>query len=140
MATLLKRASASQYRMIRIIEGAVKNSIDAHPEWSIDPRFSSSIAKRAVGTLSAQWTETLAAEMPSERALVKPLEGHARSGLLAGRIRKGSVTPCYRRSPLRKVWKELSWRAGEARKNGQPERYVAFVEMLRVVGAMMEKT
>jgi len=61
MATLSKRATPAQTQLFRIIEGAVKNATDAHPGWDIDPRFASSIAKRAVGTVTAVWPELLAA-------------------------------------------------------------------------------
>jgi hypothetical protein len=61
MSTLCKRATPAQAVMLKMIEGAVKNAMDAHPDWSIDRRFAKSIAKRSAGTLSAQWPEVLAA-------------------------------------------------------------------------------
>jgi hypothetical protein len=61
MATLSKRATPQQNVVMRIIEGAIKNATDAHPDWQIDPRFAKSIAKRAAGTLTAQWPDVLAA-------------------------------------------------------------------------------
>lgn len=61
MATLYKRANSIQQRMLRIIEGAVKNTADAHPEFRYSPKLGRSIAKRAVGTLSAQLAGVLAA-------------------------------------------------------------------------------
>ena len=69
MATLSKRADARQRRLLRIIEGAVKNTIDAHPDWrEIDSKqFARSIAKRAVGTLSSQFDEVLALSHNSVR-------------------------------------------------------------------------
>lgn len=62
MTTLSKRASPRQKRLLRIVEGAVKNTIDAHPDWrQIEPeRLARSIAKRAVGTLSSQLDDVLA--------------------------------------------------------------------------------
>ena len=68
MATLYKRANGPQRRMLKIIEGAVKNAADAHPEFNYSPKLARSIAKRAVGTLSAQLAEVLAAPMPSDKA------------------------------------------------------------------------
>jgi len=88
MSTLSKRATPLQLQMLRIIEGAVKNTFDAHPlyligmdEYPFDKdRFARSVAKRAVGTLSAQydlsvlWTENIRADVlaeavsPSEQA------------------------------------------------------------------------
>lgn len=70
MSTLSKRATPLQLQMLRIIEGAVKNAFDAHPELIglvlLDDRtierFARSVAKRAVGTLSAQMPWSLAPE------------------------------------------------------------------------------
>jgi hypothetical protein len=65
MASLYKRASGPQQRMLKIISGAVMNAAHAHPEYNINAQFARSVAKRAVGTLSAQMVETLAAGTPS---------------------------------------------------------------------------
>lgn len=72
MATLYKRATPAQRQMLRIIEGAVLNAHHAHPgcfptdgrinqrpDITIE-RFARSVAKRAVGTLSAQMLGELA--------------------------------------------------------------------------------
>ena len=68
MASLYRRATPSQQRILRIVEGAVKNASDAHPEVLISPRLKRSIAKRAAGTLTAQWPDVLAARASSERS------------------------------------------------------------------------
>lgn len=60
MVTLYKRATPAQIQALRIIEGAVKNATDAHPGLRIGPGHRRSIAKRAVGTLTARWPEVLA--------------------------------------------------------------------------------
>ena len=61
MATLYKRANARQKRLLRIIEGAVHNTLHAHPDGLLDnERFARSVAKRAVGTISSQWGDLLA--------------------------------------------------------------------------------
>lgn len=55
-----------QQRMLRIVEGAVLNAYDAHPEPEQDmARFARGVAKRAVGTLSAQLPEVLALGDPN---------------------------------------------------------------------------
>jgi hypothetical protein len=61
MATLYKRASPAQQLMLRIVAGAVRNAADAH-EVKLPRNFARSVAKRAVGTLSAQMLNTLATE------------------------------------------------------------------------------
>jgi hypothetical protein len=68
MATLSKRATARQKQLLRIIEGAVRNTFDAHPDFYVTGRngpidknqLARSIAKRAVGTLSSQLDDVLA--------------------------------------------------------------------------------
>jgi hypothetical protein len=62
MTTLWKRANGPQERMLRVIAGAVRNTAQAHPGQLPDDRFARGVAKRAVGTISAQWAELLAAK------------------------------------------------------------------------------
>jgi len=63
MSTLSKRATPLQKQMLRIIEGAVMNAHHAHPGSDITiEHFARSVAKRAVGTLSAQMPWSLAPE------------------------------------------------------------------------------
>lgn len=52
MASLYKRATREQQQMLKIIAGAVRNTQHAHG-MPVDYRFARSVAKRAVGTLSA---------------------------------------------------------------------------------------
>lgn len=84
MATLYKRASPLQRRVLRIIEGAVKNTADAH---SIDlsDKFARSVAKRATGTLFANLADVLAIDgsSPRERRhgfIGAPTAAHLASG------------------------------------------------------------
>ncbi len=61
MATLYKRANARQKRLLRIVEGAVRNALHAHPDgYTKHDHFARSVAKRAVGTISSQWGDLLA--------------------------------------------------------------------------------
>lgn len=62
MSSLYRRATPTQARILRIVEGAIKNASDAHPRLVISPHQRRSIAKRAAGTLSAQWVGVLAAK------------------------------------------------------------------------------
>ena len=59
MVTLAKRATPAQVRILKIVEGAVLNAYDAH-RTPRDTWLARSVAKRAAGTLSAQWPEVLA--------------------------------------------------------------------------------
>lgn len=62
MVTLSKRATPLQQQLFRIIEGAIKNASDAHPEQKVSDQMARSIAKRAVGTISAHLAGMLADE------------------------------------------------------------------------------
>src|SRR5690348_5579707 len=106
MATLWKRATPSQYRMLRAIAGAVLNTCDHH-RMTRDARFARGVAKRAVGTLTAQWPEVLAAKNQRRQNGARdicltrgprgsdPTEGHSEGGRLR----------LLRRSPIRNLWK-----------------------------------
>lgn len=55
MASLYTRKTFRQRRALRIVAGAVMNAAHAHPQYGIDEKIARSIAKRAVGTLTAEW-------------------------------------------------------------------------------------
>src|SRR5580693_7620146 len=61
MSTLSNRATPSQLRMLRAIAGAVDNAAHAH-KMELPNHFARSVAKRATGTLTAQWPDVLAAK------------------------------------------------------------------------------
>ena len=56
MASIYKRATREQQQMLKIVAGAVRNTMHAHG-MPVDYRFARSVAKRAVGTLSAECSE-----------------------------------------------------------------------------------
>lgn len=137
MVTLYKRATASQRRVLRIVEGAIKNAADAHPEFRFTPRIARSIAKRAAGTLTAQWPDVLAAKMPSGRSDQTP---GASIGAPIPHLRrvsgKGLRTSAHPQPQLRKMWKWLSIEVGAAKRAGAIERAQAFIEVLKRIDAM----
>ncbi len=65
MSTLWKRASGAQEWMLVIVAGAVINAAHSHPGKMPDKQFARSVAKRAVGTISAHMPELLAANRES---------------------------------------------------------------------------
>ena len=141
MVTLARRATPSQRRILRAVEGAVKNTGDAHPEYQITPRMARSIAKRAAGTLTASWPDTLAARSASsDRAAVSTL-GHPSP--LASQIAmargKGIVLSGSRRSPLHLLWKELSIKVGAAKRDGKTERAAALIEVLQRIATFQRE-
>jgi hypothetical protein len=90
VTTLYKRASPPQHRVLHIIEGAIKNASDAHKEIKVSLRHRRSIAKRAAGTLTAQWPEVLAATRRSgglKPVQTAPSENTRLKGLRSPRMR-----------------------------------------------------
>lgn len=151
MPSLYKRATPPQARIMRAVEGAVKNASDAHG-WNLDRRVGRSIAKRAAGTLSAQWPEVLAAtSLPSDW-----LSTYAPSG------KSSALTPCYkgrdgvaqvvkpapgasvsdtrRRSPLSRVWKKLAIAIGKAKREGQIYRAEVLIQAIKIVAAEQQRS
>lgn len=145
MATLYNRATPPQALVLRMIAGAVKNTADAHPEYQIDARFCRSVAKRAAGTLTGQWPAVLAARaMPSNQGVSQVTTGHRASEPCMEHItgasqatkghRRGAIS--NGRSPLRSLWKTLSWKIGEAKRAGETQRAEALIEIIKVVAEL----
>ena len=141
MSTLYKRATKNQMRLLKAVSGAVLNEADAHGRVR-DERQARSIAKRAVGTISAMWPDLLVAAQSS------PSNGIA-VGLKAAIPHlghTGSCPECARRSqmsrhrakrrwgqkstPLLKLIKQLSYPLGQMKKI-DPDKAAVYIEILR---------
>lgn len=142
MTSLYKRASIRQRRVLRIIEGAVRNAAHAHPECNLLPTFARSVAKRATGTLTAQWPDVLALPREASDSANAKLHGGARAPdgdigfhRLSGRggSHRISGRPSFRRLHL-----ALGRLAGDARRAGNMDRYAGLVDALRMVGAVLK--
>lgn len=136
MSSLAKRASPPQRLVMRIVAGAVRNAAHAHPGWgNYDPRLAHSVAKRAAGTLTAQWREVLAvsgkASSDSDAGCKDPHHASVRSQPLRSRGRVSHSFPA--RALLRSLHRRLSIMAGEARRAGETERLVALIDVLRLI-------
>lgn len=128
----------------RAVEGAIKNTIDAHPELEIRPQLRKSIAKRAAGTLMAQLgSNALAASVSSESGSVIHDGQSAQAGVSgshgAGRV-SGFAGPLgggrLRRSPLTRLAQLLSRDMKGLRQQGLTERVDAFIHVLRTIDRM----
>ena len=124
-----------------MIEGAVKNVGDAHPEWRFTPYMARSISKRAAGTLTAQWPDVLAASLKLSEGIagsfvntqspVVPYLGQGRP--------KGGRRTCLRRPPLFRLWKDLAKRVGAAKRSGKLERAETLIEVLKVIAKLQRE-
>lgn len=136
MVSLYKRATPSQAAILRIVEGAIRNTQHAHPELEISPQHRRSISKRAAGTLTAQMPEVLAASKPSESGGVKPVSSRrCRSYQVAITTEWEASQQIRRRFPLRQLIKFLSQDLS-AMKRTDPARAAAFVEVLRMIDGL----
>lgn len=143
-----------QERLLRIVRGAVKNAADAHPRWRIDPRFGYSVAKRAAGTLMAQWPEVLAlvrasdrGDVPSTLGSVAPLSGQPTdSGKRGGKLHGLSASAREhrasenRRDALPRLRKQLTRLVGPAKWAEQNERAAALIDVLRLISVEIERS
>lgn len=134
MATLWKRATPSQYVVLRIIRGAVLNVYDHHGMVR-DKFFARSVAKRAAGTLTAQWPEVLAAKhQRRQNALeVNRPTSHAQGPEYVTGYLKGDRHSSLRRSPIYLIWKEIASTMWRVRTQGTPEEYAACIKLLRLL-------
>jgi hypothetical protein len=151
MTSLYNRATPSQQRILRIVEGAVKNTCDAHAaDVRLPPRFARSVAKRAAGTLSAQWADVLAAKAPSGKARKAQLSTASEpndagtvsnASVAANRLeRRGRVTShlVERRDPIRILEKQIFSQMKQIKISGNIAKADAWIEVLRMIAKIKE--
>ena len=156
MTTLSKRATPAQAKVLRIIEGAVLNTADAH-KLERDKQLARSIAKRATGTLTAQWPEVLAANSRP------PKSGTATDGKCRAcerrmhtakwRARHERTTTSYgaradkyqtaaqgwgpsqfnRRLPLLELWHRLKREMRAVKRSGNQAKIDAHIHLLKMI-------
>lgn len=136
-----RRTHPTQRQLMRIVRGAVKNTADAHPGWNINPEIATSIAKRAAGTLRAQWLEVLAARsVPSDEADgLSAIQGHrppgGRTGC-QGRPGRRAARLTHRRSPLPLLWQRISARIKPAKIAGRTDRVETLIEVCKLIAEL----
>lgn len=152
MASLYKRANPVQRRIIRIVEGAVHNTSDAH-DLECDEFFARSVAKRACGVLSAQLAEVLTATTPPKKAsrftIRKRCRAHLKQPhcLMAGTYCLESTRNGNGKGPqtgevpfpTRLLIKQISMQLKEIKSTGNMEKANAFIEVLRMIDNLKSK-
>ena len=136
MATLYKRATAPQVRILRAVAGAVRNVAHAHPDWNIHPLAAKSIAKRATGTLTAQWPDVLAAHSVPSEWVRNNVTAILPTFALVSKRRKGGDLGYPRSLPLSRLWKTLASKVRAAKIAGQTERVETLIEVLKLIASM----
>jgi hypothetical protein len=150
MASLYKRATPFQERLLRAVEGAVHNAAHAHPEFLITDKFARSIAKRAAGTISAQMPGSLAgvtnrsgsatrsSKQPVQRTASHLLKAPSGSTHSASRAKGGVTSVVKRHSLIPELVKQLSIKTGEARRAKRFERVDSLVEVLILIDKLTQ--
>lgn len=132
MSSLWRRANGPQYRMLRIVSGAVLSAAHHHPGHPINKKFARGVAKRAVGTISSQWGELLAATTTPSGA--ERSDGNSfRSGAQLVKPRGGRILATSGPRLRRAIIREISGLIGPARRAGQTERADALIEVMRII-------
>lgn len=74
MATLSKRAAGNAFLtgLLSVVEGQVRDAMNAHKEWNLSDAAARSIAKRVSGDVAANWSRL--------HALRTSVESQAREG------------------------------------------------------------
>lgn len=122
-------------RVYRAVIGAVRNTKHAHPHWPINETMARSIAKRATGTLTADWPAVLAAiSTPSDSGLESAVASRSPVSSSGSRRNGGRVGPTSARpASLRFIRNRIGYLAGHARRNGELDREAVLVEVLRLM-------
>lgn len=134
MASLWKTASPPQYMMLKMVAGAVLNVQDHHNQ-PRDRSFARSVAKRAVGTLTADWPSVLAARTSRRqdglRETSKP-RNPRRSEYGEGHL-KGDRLTSLRRYPIQQAWNKIRDKMWYIKHHGTPEELQTNIEVLRLL-------
>ena len=154
MTSLYNRATPSQDRILRIVEGAVLNTADAHGN-TRDVWLARSIAKRAAGTLSAQWPEVLAANsrLPASGSVADTTKCRAcerRAHLARLRVRRQRISTLggaaerrasqlLRRPPLRELWNRLKREMWQITRADDSAKAAAHVHLLRMIDKLQRE-
>lgn len=136
MSSLWLRASPRELRALRIVAGAVLNARDAHPHIVVDRKFARSVAKRAIGTMSSQWGDLLAASnrRPSLAERCQSSNALRREAGLRKPCERGQALAGTGLPPVRLAVKAISKEIGVLRGSGQsPERMEGMIECLRII-------
>lgn len=134
MASLWKTANPPQQMMLKMVAGAVLNVYDHHNQ-PRDKRFARSVAKRAVGTLTAGWPDVLAARTLRRQASLR--ENSKSRNLRSSDLReghlKGDRLNVTRRSPVQQAWRKIREKMWYIKQHGTPEELQVHIKVLQLL-------
>ncbi len=137
MSSIARRATPTQAKIMRAVRGAVRNAANDHKDWKIDRRFEHSIAKRAAGTLTANWPDASAGNRRkgADRSPLQPatpIVGDAATARGDAGRRARQTGP----SPLDLIADSVGRQAGDARRRGDVPVLDALVGVLRDIAKL----
>jgi len=138
MVSLYKRATPSQTRILRAVEGAIKNTCHAHPDLQISARAARSISKRAAGTLSAQWVDVLALResVSSDDGATAIRVSERRQSPHHGMATERGTSQHSRRPALRHLRSKLAYRMKQIKRDEHPEYVRAMIDVLKLISRL----
>ena len=140
---IMNIVTPQQNRLFRAVHGAVMCCRSAHPNWNLNRTIAISVAKRAAGTILAQWPGLLAARLPERAEEGSRVLQSTRSGAAVGKAPAGSGgrrNAPGRRPSLKVLWRYLGYLAGQAKHAGNMERYETLRDVLRLIAEMEQGT
>lgn len=142
MVSLYKRATPSQKRIFRVVEGAIRNTMDAHPDIKLTSKNRRGIAKRAAGILSAQWLGVLSARrthgLLTDSDEIDLNVSHRRQSYSQETVARKVNLP-VKSFPWGRFITELSRPLSDLRRAGEVEKVEARVEVLRLLAEIRAK-
>lgn len=131
MASLWKTANPPQQIMLKMVAGAVLNVYDHHNQ-PRDKRFARSVAKRAVGTLTAGWPDVLAARTLRRQASLRESSKSRNLRGSEGHL-KGDRLRMPRRSPVQQAWRKIREKMWYIKHCGTPEELQVHIKVLQLL-------
>jgi hypothetical protein len=119
--------------LYNVISGAVKNTLDGHPNWIVPRHFARSIAKRAAGTLAGMnpGVALAAARQSGQRKRLRMMTASV-NGLYQPILKGAAHVPMDARL-LKFCQYAIEKRIADAKKSGDHARYISLCTAARIV-------
>lgn len=119
--------------LYNVISGAVKNTVDGHPDWVVPRDFARSVAKRAAGTLAGMnpGVALAAARQSGQRKRLRMMT--ASENGLHSPIFKGAAHFTMDARLLKFCQYAIEKRIANAKKSGDHARYISLCTAARII-------
>jgi hypothetical protein len=119
--------------LYNVICGAVKNTLDGHPNWIVPRNFARSVAKRAAGTLAGMnpGVALAAARQSGQRTRLRKMTASLRAPCKG--TPKGAAHALTNARLLKFCQYAIEKRIADAKKSGDHARYISLCTAARIV-------